>query len=253
MEIREPLDELRSTRLFQRLVELDAALAEKAAHFLQVVAPILATTAAHFPYYIDLNGRVNVSGTFGKAEVLALAHRTLDEMEGWIRGYCDIDRRMMPPRFRIRLEPFARNLTFTGGRFERLGVRLNKRNVIALIASSAVWRESGPVIRELLQNAVEACRYRRHHSSEADAYQPAVSVVFDRNRHEIVVEDNGCGMTERVILNNLLTCRKQPLGRARLFDYRLRSHRSLWCRFLVSLHPGGDSLRRNRLVRTLPW
>ncbi|SPJ25377.1 HD domain-containing protein [Palleronia abyssalis] len=402
MEIREPLVELRSTRLFQRLVELDAALAEKAAHFLKVVAPILATTATHFPYYtrhdahhgfrvlrrieqvvvpgclhgqgieefgaaeiyllilaayahdlgmtvfpgeadqllaqlgianesgwetdgrlqshlrrehsrrggryihmqssslsvpvnlvdaldkimrahnlsidvlegeipaayaaeerlidvrqlaviicvadalefsdtrvvdgvlaaiaedpspearvsyienmkhvcvgdslaIDSDGRVNVSGTFEKAEVLALAHRTLDEMEGWIRGYCDIDRRMMAPRLRIRPEPFARNLAFPGGRFERLGVRLNKRNVIALIASNAIWRESGPVIRELLQNAVEACRYRRHHSSEADAYQPAVSVVFDRSRHEIMVEDNGCGMTERVILNNLLT------------------------------------------------
>ncbi len=402
MEIREPLVELRSTRLFQHLVELDAALAEKAAHFLEVVAPILATTATHFPYYtrhdahhgfrvlrrveqvvvpecldgqglrafgaaetyllilaayahdlgmtvfpgeadqlmadlgianesgwetdrrlqshlrrehsrrgghyihkhssslavpvnlvdaldkimrahnlsidvlegeipdayaaeerlidvrqlaviicvadalefsdtrvvdgvlaaiaadpspeaqtsylenmkhvcvgdslaIDLNGRVNVSGTFEKAEVLALAHRTLDEMEGWIRGYCDLDRRMMAPRLRIRPEPFARNLAFPGGRFERLGVRLNKRNVIALIASSAVWRESGPVIRELLQNAVEACRYRRHYSSAADAYHPAVSVLFHRERHEIVVEDNGCGMTERVILNNLLT------------------------------------------------
>lgn len=154
---------------------------------------------------IDISGRVNVSGTFEKAEVLALAHRTLDEMEGWIKGYCDIDRRMKAPRLRIRPEPFARNLAFPGGRFERLGVRLNKRNVISLIASNAIWSDGGSVIRELLQNAVEACRYRRHHSSNADAYQPVVSVVFDRSRHEIVVEDNGCGMTERVILNNLLT------------------------------------------------
>jgi hypothetical protein len=120
--------------------------------------------------------------------------------------YCDLDRRLKTPRLRIRAEPFTRNLAFPSGRFERLGVRLNKRNVIDLIASNAVWQESGGlVVRELLQNAVEACRYRRHHSSQADAYMPAVSVTFDRDRGEITVADNGCGMTERVILNNLLT------------------------------------------------
>lgn len=155
---------------------------------------------------IDADGRVVISGTFLEAEVLALAHATFDQMEGWIQGYCDLDRRLKTPRLRIRAEPFTRNLAFPSGRFERLGVRLNKRNVIDLIASNAVWQESGGlVVRELLQNAVEACRYRRHHSSQADAYMPAVSVTFDRDRGEITVADNGCGMTERVILNNLLT------------------------------------------------
>lgn len=154
---------------------------------------------------LDVDGRINVSGTFDEEEVLALAHLTLDQMESWIRGYGDLDRRMRSPRLRVRPEPFVRNLAFLGGRFERLGVRLNKRNVIDLIASNAVWRESGPVIRELLQNAVEACRYRRHLSSAADAYQPHVTVTFDRKQREILVADNGCGMSERVVLNNLLT------------------------------------------------
>ncbi len=155
---------------------------------------------------IDDDGRVVVSGTFRDEAALALAHRTFDQMEGWIRGYCDLDRRIDPTRLRIRPEPFLRTLAFPNGRFERLGVRLNTRNVIDLIASNAVWKNSvGLPIRELLQNAVEACRYRRYHSSQADAYAPEVTITFDRARHEIVVTDNGCGMTERVVLNNLLT------------------------------------------------
>ncbi|UVK55839.1 ATP-binding protein [Mesorhizobium sp. AR02] len=155
---------------------------------------------------VDTDGRVIVSGTFSEEEVLALAHLTFDQMEAWIRGYCDLERRLSTPRLRIRPEPFIRNLAFPNGRFERLGVRLNKRSVIDLISSNAIWRESGGLaIRELLQNAVEACRYRRHHSSQADVYEPRVSVTFDRKHREIVVVDNGCGMTERVILNNLLT------------------------------------------------
>lgn len=155
---------------------------------------------------IDDDGRVIVSGTFREEAVLALAHHTFDQMEEWIQGYCDIDRRSRRRRLTIRPEPFLRNLAFTGGRFERLGVRLNKRSVIDLIASNAVWRTSaGIAIRELVQNAVEACRYRAHHSGPVDRYTPAVRVVFDRTNRTVTVSDNGCGMSERTVLNNFLT------------------------------------------------
>jgi hypothetical protein len=155
---------------------------------------------------VDDEGRVIVSGTFQEEDVLALAHYTLDQMEDWVQGYCDIDRRMKQPRFKIRPEAFSRNLVFTAGQFERLGVRLNKRSVIDLIASNAVWRTSaGIAVRELIQNAVEACRYRAHHSGPADRYVPTVRVEFDRSNHTISVSDNGCGMSERTVLNHFLT------------------------------------------------
>jgi len=155
---------------------------------------------------LDDDGQVVVSGTFDEPEVLALAHRTFDQVEGWIRGYCDIDRTSRVPRLRIRPEPFRRRLDLFGARFERLGVRMNKRSVIDLIASNAVWRnDEGIAVRELIQNAVEACRYRQHHSTPADRYSPAVRVTFDRSNRTITVQDNGCGMSESTVLNNFLT------------------------------------------------
>ena len=155
---------------------------------------------------VDDDGRVIVSGTFREEAVLALAHHTFDQMEEWIQGYCDIDRRSRQRRLKIRPEPFLRNLAFPGGRFERLGVRLNKRSVVDLIASNAVWRTSaGIAIRELVQNAVEACRYRAHHSGPVDSYIPAVRIFFDRINRTVTVSDNGCGMSERTVLNNFLT------------------------------------------------
>jgi len=155
---------------------------------------------------ITQDGRIVVHGTFSDAVVLALAHRTFDQMEEWIRGYADIDRSCAVPRLRVIGEPFMRNLVLSGRRFERLGVRLNKRNVVDLIASNAVWRNSqGIALRELVQNAVEACRFRAHHSAPADKYLPAVTVTFDRTSRTVVVADNGCGMSERTVLNNLLT------------------------------------------------
>ena len=155
---------------------------------------------------VDLDGRIVVSGTFDDPEVLSLAHHTFDQIEEWTRGYCDIERRSQVRRLRVRPEPFQRRLELRGGRFERLGVRISKKNIIDLISSNAIWRSStGAAVRELIQNSVEACRYRSFHSSKSDRYIPKVSVRFDRSKKTISVQDNGCGMSERVVLNHFLT------------------------------------------------
>lgn len=155
---------------------------------------------------VTQDGRIIVSGTFADENILALAHRTFDQMEEWIQGYSDIDQRSKHKRFKIRAGTFQRDLIFSCGEFHRLGVRLNKRSVIDLIASNAVWRrDQGIALRELVQNSVEACRYRVHHSSPADKYDPQVNITFNRENHSVTVSDNGCGMSERTVLNNLLT------------------------------------------------
>jgi len=155
---------------------------------------------------IDRDGRVVVSGTFSDAEVLSIAHHTFDQMEEWVRGYCDIERRSIVRRLRIRPEPFSRNLELRGARFERLGIRMSKKSVIDLIASNAIWKQNpGIAIRELVQNAVEACRYRSYHTPASHLYTPEVKLVFDRVTRTVTVDDNGCGMSERVVLNHLLS------------------------------------------------
>ena len=71
---------------------------------------------------------------------------------------------------------------------------------------NAVWRDDpGIAVRELIQNAVEACRYRKHHASDADRYSPLVSVIFDRANRTIQVTDNGCGMSKHTVKNHFLT------------------------------------------------
>jgi Histidine kinase-, DNA gyrase B-, and HSP90-like ATPase len=155
---------------------------------------------------VTQDGRIIVSGTFADENILALAHRTFDQMEEWIQGYSDIDRRAKHKRLKVRGGAFQRDLALSCGEFHRLGVRLNKRSVIDLIASNAVWHsDKGIALRELAQNSVEACRYRAHHSAPSDKYSPEVRIMFNRQNHSVSVSDNGCGMSERTVLNNLLT------------------------------------------------
>jgi hypothetical protein len=155
---------------------------------------------------IRKDGRIVVSGSFLDPAVLSLAHHNLDQIDEWIRGYCDIDRRSEVRRLLVRPEPMSRRLELSGARFERLGVRMRKKNVIDLISSNAVWRSNiGAPVRELIQNSVEACRYRKFHSAIADHYVPKIFVTFNRTERTITVQDNGCGMSERVVLNHFLT------------------------------------------------
>ena len=155
---------------------------------------------------IDEHGRIIVSGTFDDPDALSFTHYTFDQIESWVREYCDIERRSRRSCLRVHAEPFNRRLELSGAHFERLGVRLNKTNIINLIASDAVWQsEIGLPVRELIQNAVEACRYRAYRSRVGEHYSPQIKVEFDRAAHTVTVSDNGCGMTQRVVINHFLT------------------------------------------------
>lgn len=58
-------------------------------------------------------------------------------------------------------------------------------------------------VRELLQNAVDACNERRH--LEGDAYRGEVQIRLDTKAKTLTVVDNGIGMDENVLLNYYLS------------------------------------------------
>ena len=113
-----------------------------------------------------------------------------------------------------------------GADFERIGIRINKENIINLITSNSVWKsDQGLSVKELFQNSVEACRYRAHNTPVANNYKPKINVLFDRESNSILVEDNGCGMSKHTILNNFLT-----VGNSRTKDkaYTANDYNSNW-------------------------
>jgi hypothetical protein len=151
------------------------------------------------------DGNIIFSGTFSDADILSLAHNTIDNIEEWIRGYCDIEKTSFLKR--LKIEPaISRNLKMIGADFERIGVRINKENIINLISSNSIWSSNpGLSIKELFQNSVEACRYRAYNSPPSYQYTPRIIIKFDRENRAIFISDNGCGMSRHVILNNFLT------------------------------------------------
>ncbi|MGD9747906.1 MAG: ATP-binding protein [Verrucomicrobiales bacterium] len=145
------------------------------------------------------------SGTFDQAEVLGLAHRTIDDLEDWVRQYADISRGTHGSRVKNLTFPFIRQLSMPGVNFERLGIRIKADSIIQLISSNSTWANSPAApIRELLQNAIEACRYRAHLSPSSANYAGRVAIDLDRSNRILRVSDNGCGMTRETILDHFL-------------------------------------------------
>jgi len=174
---------------------------------------------------IGSDGKIIFTGTFDDPDVLSLAHNTIDLIENWIRDYTDIDFQSKTKRLIIRSDSVIRELKIVGWDFERIGIRIKKENIIDLISSNSTWSSDQAIaIRELLQNSVEACRFRMFHSSSADNYHPQICITLDPDKKSISISDNGCGMSRNVILNNFLT-----VGNSRSFDpsYKDQNYSSL--------------------------
>jgi len=151
-------------------------------------------------------GKIKVHGSFENPDVLNLAHKAIDYIEQWIVNYTDTDFKSRKNRLKLKSTTVERNLICGNNDFHRIGIRMNKQNIIKLISSNSVWNNQYElVIKELLQNSVEACRYRRFNSSLADGYLAKITVELNVSENYISITDNGCGMSRATILNNFLT------------------------------------------------
>lgn len=79
-------------------------------------------------------------------------------------------------------------------------------DILKLLIYPLYNEESKYGIRELLQNAIDACNEREkiERRKGNDEYTPQVIVEIDRVRNEFCITDNGLGMTEDVIINYFL-------------------------------------------------
>jgi hypothetical protein len=185
------------------------------------------------------DGKIIMNGTFSDPDVLSLTYKTVYYIEKWIKDYCDIDYQSTKKRLRIRNDSVSTSFEIPGKEFEQLGIRMNKQNVIGLISSNSIWNNKPEnVLRELLQNSVEACRYRAFHSSKAENYSPKINLIFNNENRTISIIDNGCGMSRSTILNNFLTVGN---SRAKEPDYIQDNYSSLarfgigfWSVFTIS-------------------
>lgn len=113
-------------------------------------------------------------------------------------------------KFRLSIHRVESNILEEGQRefyskkFITKEARLNANpELLKLLVGPLYDNDPSCGVRELLQNAVDACNERAH--LEGDGYRGEVQIRLDTQEKTLTVTDNGIGMDENVLLNYYLS------------------------------------------------
>lgn len=79
---------------------------------------------------------------------------------------------------------------------------LDQSKILDLLTGHTLYNDTGVVVRELMQNALDAVRLRAH--IETGEYSPRVEVFWNSAEQTLRIQDNGVGMSQATIENNFL-------------------------------------------------
>jgi hypothetical protein len=143
--------------------------------------------AGAHPY---LNGTIRLKITCTHPEV----HRALKHHERAVQQLLEILNRRVHPRFLysdVLYEIEANGYTPIDLKFS-----VDSSAGLQLFMGNRLYSDKRVFLRELIQNAVDACHYRK---LAENTYSPAIAIEFNEDVSTIKVRDNGIGMTRQWI------------------------------------------------------
>lgn len=91
-----------------------------------------------------------------------------------------------------------------GFRNEKLKFEIDQKNILRLLTGHTLYNDSTVVLRELIQNAIDAGRLQDALEKEGSTYQSKVEISWNTTTRKLVIKDNGTGMDSHTITNYLL-------------------------------------------------
>src|SRR6185437_8210687 len=84
--------------------------------------------------------------------------------------------------------------------------QLDQSKVLELLVGHTLYNNTNVILRELVQNSLDAVRLRRllDQQQGREAIQGEIRIFWDSVTRALIVEDNGTGMSQEIIENHLL-------------------------------------------------
>lgn len=147
-------------------------------------------------------------------EIIITADCKHPVIEKTIRDFClDIEREIRNTQAVLKHNPYnielpisvrprIRSIDYV---YKDISLRVNEAAIITLLMGERLYSNQAVAIRELIQNAIDACSVRQKISHASYKAKIQVNLLKDENkRFWIEVEDNGIGMDEYVIAEYFL-------------------------------------------------
>lgn len=98
------------------------------------------------------------------------------------------------------------NVTAVGFETKKLSFTLAQENILQLLVGHTLYNDSSVVVRELVQNAIDAVKMQRfiEKANHKPLTEGKIKVIWNENLRELSFMDNGTGMTIHDVENFLL-------------------------------------------------
>ncbi len=164
----------------------------------------------------DTSG-IGVIEIYGECDDAKIHRKFLRYLSGiseellWCTGYTG---KHMKEKYRIFLQPQIDNRIKTKGfEISDLRLQMDYQAVMALLMGENVYGDKKYGLRELVQNAVDACRVMAEEAEHLEKYRyvpyvPMIQVILDVKTEKMIVLDNGIGMGVDVLTKYFLNIGK---------------------------------------------
>ena len=96
------------------------------------------------------------------------------------------------------------NVKANGFEKEPFGFEIDQEKILDLLTGHTLYNDSSVVVRELIQNAIDAVRLKYYNDTNGSEKKGEIKVSWNNKSRELAVVDNGTGMSMSTIQNHLL-------------------------------------------------
>jgi hypothetical protein len=140
------------------------------------------------------------SGFFGLTSYLRYAEQQLVQSRDWANSA----REHAGSKYEFPWQQIDdKEVTAEGFLSQKLSFSLDQDRILDLLTGHTLYNDVSVVIRELTQNALDACRLQALIEG-APSEEKRVLISWDSRERTLVIRDDGTGMSQRVIEQNLL-------------------------------------------------
>lgn len=116
----------------------------------------------------------------------------------------------MPNQYNLVFETKPEvNIQTEGYSFSDYKMTLEFKAISSLLMGEKIYGNKNLGVRELIQNSIDACRIREENELDKqefgeDSFQPKIKVILDKAKNQVIIKDNGAGMSMSIIKKHFL-------------------------------------------------
>lgn len=158
-------------------------------------------------------------------------HRKLLGYFDWIQNELDLcselTQKMSRAHSIVLNEKISVNIQPEGYTFSDFKMSLDFNTISHLLMGEKIYGSKKLGLRELVQNSLDSIAIRQEAESKllefgADEYKPKIKIIIDNENNNVIIKDNGMGMSLEIIKNHFL---KIGVSYYSSFDFRLQDFR----------------------------